>query len=430
MVSVLAESPHGSLHRMLPNWQEIKAGYTFLKRPEVTFETVTAAHRQWVNEACSRPGDYVLISDTTTLDYSSHPCTDGLGRVGDDGGRGLLLHSTLAVRVEKWDEEGTPSVRVLGMAAQKCWARMTPTLGSSTEKKKKRLSRERESQRWPEAVESLGRRHEGVRWTQVGDRESDIYEMFEVCEKNGSDWIVRANQRRALSDEDGSVFDAVGRRPLLGTKTIPLRARPGQAARVARVEVRAGPVSLRGPWRPDRRTAPLAMNAAEVLEIDPPEGVEALHWVLLTSWPVERLEAAWRVAQTYARRWMIEEYHKALKSGAGVEQSQLENGASLQALIGILSVVAVRLFALQYESRTNPHEAITEKDVDPVWLVVLGRLVSKPPKVWTRRTLMHGIASLGGFKGRTGDGDPGWRSIWWGWQRLLPLVQGFKLASG
>ena len=429
IANVLSGQPHGNLHRMLPDWNDAKAAYEFLKRPEVTFEAVGAAHRKWVRRACAQPGDYLLISDTTTLDYSSHPCTSGLGRVGDNGGLGLFLHSTLAVRVEEWDAGGAPLVQVLGMAVQKCWARTMPTIGAGKEKKAKRLARPRESERWAEAVKTLEYPPPGARWTHVADREADIYEVFETCLQTGSDWIVRANQRRALSDEDGSIFDAVARRLLLGTKDIELRARPGQAARTARVEVRAGPVNLRGPWRPEKRTAPLSMNAVEIRETNPPVGVEPLHWVLLTSWPVDSLEAAWRVAQTYARRWMIEEYHKALKSGANVEQSQLENGSSLQALIGILSVVAVRLFALKYEARTNPDAVLTKNDVDPIWLIVLGQVVSKPPQVWTRRTLLHSIASLGGFKGRKGDGDPGWQSTWWGWQRLMLLTQGFAMAT-
>ena len=429
IAGVLAGLPHGNLHRVLPNWNAAKAAYEFLKRPEVNFEAVGAPHRKWVRAACAQPGDYLLISDTTTLDYSSHPCTSGLGRVGDDGGMGLFLHSTLAVHVEKWDAEGAPEVRVLGMAAQKCWARTMPTIGAGKEKKAKRLTRARESDRWAEAVKTLECPPTGARWTHVADREADIYEVFDMCLQTGSDWIVRANQRRALSDEDGSIFDAVGRRPLLGTKNIELRARPGQRARTAQVEVRAGAVSLRGPWRPGKRTMPLAMNAVEIRETNPPPGVEPLHWVLLTSWPVDSLEAAWRVAQSYARRWMIEEYHKALKSGANVEASQLENGSSLQALIGILSVVAVRLFALKYEARTNPDAVLTNDDVDPIWLLVLGQLVSKPPQVWTRRTLLHSIASLGGFKGRKSDGDPGWQSLWRGWQRLMLLAQGFAMAT-
>jgi hypothetical protein len=143
----------------------------------------------------------------------------------------------------------------------------------------------------------------------------------------------------------------------LGRFGLELRARPGTAARTAQLEIRACPVTLRAPWRPGGKGAACLVRVVEAREIDPPADVkEPLHWVLLTSWPVDGFDPALRVIKTYTRRELIEEYHKALKTGVGVEASELSTCQRLLALLGILAVVAVRLLDLKFQAVTAPDE--------------------------------------------------------------------------
>jgi hypothetical protein len=430
VVAALAEKPSGALNGALLTWAELHAAYRLLGRPEVTMEKVTAVHRDRTRSACEHPGQYLLVEDTTELDFTTHYATVGLGRIGDDGGRGLHMHSTMALRVEGWDKRQVPAVSIVGLFGLQCWARTMPTQGRGQEKKSRRLKRERESQRWATAVYENGGPPAGVFWTHVGDRESDIYETLLKCQQRRTDWIVRANQPRALEGEKGSVFDAVARGALLGAYTLPLRARPGQAARIATVEVRAARVTLRAPWRPDGALPPITTNVVEAREVNAPAGCDPVHWVLLTSWSVDTFAGACRVIQAYTRRWLIEEYHKALKTGVGVEESQLEDADSIRTLAGILCVVALRLLDLKLLSASQPDTPLAPEAIHPTALAILEKKFGAPAAGWTNLTIVVAIARLGGFKARKGDGSPGWISIWRGWHKLTNMVQGFLLAQG
>src|SRR5262249_36236462 len=98
---------------------------------------------------------------------------------------------------------------------------------------------------------------------------------------------------------------------------------------------------------------------------DMPAGVEPLHWLLLTTLPCTRWVEVRRIVARYAARWWVEEYHKALKSGAGVEQSQLEQAYRIQSLIAVLAVVAVRLLNAKWLARTKPDELVDPQVLAP-----------------------------------------------------------------
>jgi hypothetical protein len=262
----------------------------------------------------------------------------------------------------------------------------------------------------------------------VADRESDIYEVFERCADRHWDFIIRANRPRALADHSGLVTTALANSPVLGQFAVKLRARPGQAARTATLAVRSCAVELRGPMRPGSRPAPRRVNVVEARELDPPAEAEAIHWVLLTSWPVGCLLEAIRVVKAYARRWLIEEYHKALKTGTGIEQSQLATAGRITVLLGILAVVAVRLLNMKLLATTRPDDPVSPEELGPEVFTILAAKFDRPPEGWTNRSTLRAIARLGGFIGRKSDGEPGWMVIWRGWRKLMLLTQGLELA--
>jgi hypothetical protein len=208
-----------------------------------------------------------------------------------------------------------------------------------------------------------------------------------------------------------------------------LRARPGRSARTADLEVRSGTVTFRGPWRPQERLAPMEIQVVEVREIQAPSGIEPLHWILLTSWPVQDWTGAQRVVKSYAGRELVEEYHKALKTGTGVEDSQLAQASSLQAWIGILSIVAMRLLGLKLLSRTRPNDPVGLDELGPEARMILSKKWGEPAEGWTYQSSLIRIARLGGFKARKSDGLPGWISLWRGWSRLIIMIEGFQLAQ-
>jgi hypothetical protein len=431
VAAAIAQKPRGTLHSAIQDWAEVLAAYRLLADEETTLESVTAPHRKKVFEACAAAKEVLLIEDTTTLNYTTLKTVKDMGWIGDDEAcKGFNLHSTLALRIENWNSNQEPELTMLGLFGIHCWTRTHSKRGQGKEKKFTRLRRERESQRWAAVLGTREGPPKASRWTFMGDREADIYEVFQGCRGASMDWIVRANQPRALDDEGGSVFSAVAQAPRMGQYTVKLRARPNQKRRKAKLEVRAMPVMLRGPQRPGGRLAPEQMNVVEVREVDPPAGTEAIHWVLLTSWPIENLSAVLRVVKSYTRRWLIEEYHKALKSGVGVEDSQLTSARSLQALIGILAIVALRLLSLKLLNRSKPDEPVNQEEIGSEALQLLEKVYRKPKGGWTNGTVLVNIARMGGFLARKGDGNPGWKTIWQGWHKLMTMVEGVRLLLG
>ncbi len=424
----LARNPRGTIHAALDGWAEQKGAYRLFQSESATFESVCEPHWRSTRVACNEGGDYLLVEDTTTLDYTTHKAAEGLGRIGNDRGMGLFLHSTLALRVEGWNAEGTPRVTALGLFGAQCWAREGER--RSGESKKERLSRSRESERWAQALYETEGPPPGARWTHIADRESDVYEAFERCGARGADFIIRACQPRALAEEGGSVFQTVARAPVLGGFDIKIRARPGQKARTARIELRSVAVTLRGPQRPGGRPAPFQVNVVEVREVGAPEGVEPVHWVLLTTWPCDAYAATVRVVKAYSRRWLIEEYHKALKTGAGVEESQLGTAHGLRALAGVLAVLSVRLLNMKLLAEARPDEPVDPEAAGREVLEILEAKFGRPAGGWTNLRLLVAVARLGGFSARRSDGRPGWLSICRGWLQLTWMAEGFTLARG
>jgi len=131
----------------------------------------------------------------------------------------------------------------------------------------------------------------------------------------------------------------------------------------------------------------------------------------------------------YTARWWIEEYHKALKSGTGVEESQLERADRLAPLIAVLGVVAVRLLSAKMLARSRPESFEASAGFGPQILSLLEMKIGPPKGGWTNRNLIRAVARLGGFIGRRHDGEPGWQTIWRGWQRLMWMCEGVEILN-
>ena len=318
----LAESPGGTLPQALPHWEELKAADRFLSRPENTREQILRPQGERTLAACSEPGEYLLIEDTTLLDYSPHRATTGLGVVGD-GGRGLCLHSTLAMKVTAWDLAQKPAAAVVGLLGQQCWAQ-TPRPAGET--RGSRLWRNtRSSKRWAEVLKAMPVPPAGNTGTFVADREADFYEPVQRCQQRGVDFVIRACQNRRLAAGVGRLWEQLPQATVLGTVALELRARPGAAARRARVQLSCPTAGFSGPWRPGGRQEDLAeLQVLEVKEFAAPAEVEPLRWILLTSLAGSSVTPARRIVGRYTARWHIEEYHKALKSGAGHGRQPIE----------------------------------------------------------------------------------------------------------
>ena len=337
----LATQPGKAIPELFLRKYDIDAIYDLFDRREATPDAIQAGHRRLVQAQLHTPGRYLLFEDTTYLSFSHRPLpVEGLGPIGrsSEKGQGFLLHSILAVRapdLARPDASGhRPPFEVLGLADQQYLVREPRPEGEPSDASKQRLSRDRESRRWIDSGEHLGPAPTGaaIRWVRVADREADIYEYMIECKRLGHGFLVRMSQDRvALDPADGqrlgSVFAHAAATEPVGGMYLDLRARPGQPARRARLLISCGPVRVRAPWRPGvapEGAEPVDCSVVRVWEPAPPEGVEPLEWDLYTHQPVAALEGAASVAMDYAARYLIEEFHKGLKTGLKAEALQLE----------------------------------------------------------------------------------------------------------
>jgi hypothetical protein len=252
-----------------------------------------------------------------------------------------------------------------------------------------------------------------------------------VSQHLGHGYTIRAKHNRSLVDAVGGekLFDRIRSGQSLGTYEFELRARPGQAARTAVVCVSVCEVAIQAPQRPGgapgKRPA-LACSVVRAWEAQAPEGVEAIEWILLCDGEVADFEQARERIARYATRWLIEEYHKALKTGLGAERLQFDQGASIIATVAVMSVVALRLVELREQVRRDADAPASESGLSELELAILSRRLHRDLK--TVRDVALAIGRLGGHMNRASDGMPGWITLWRGMHELHLMAEGVRFA--
>lgn len=421
----VANHPAGSFPEQMQSWSDLKAAYRLFDAEEVTFEAIATPH--WRQTRRVEPGRYLVLCDTTEIDFGYHREIEGLSRIGNGSSTGFLLHNALLVEAH--------GKALVGVAGQTIHYRQP---APKKENKSQRFKRERESRVWGDVIDRVGPPAEGVQWIHVCDRGADDFEVFCHLLENRADWVVRASSRHRLiltpEGEKKPLDDYLQTLPLAGTYELTLRARPKQPARTAKLEVRFGPLRMpvprhKSPYVKGLKPEPIAMGVVWVREVNAPKGVKPIQWVLYTSLRVETFDDAWQIIEYYESRWLIEEYHKALKTGCSVQRRLLQTAERLEAMVGLMSVVAVRLLQLKTVARSDPDRP-ARKVVPPLWLEMLKAARKSLRRVHdlTIHQFYRELAKLGGFLGRRSDGEPGWITIWRGWEKLNTLVRGARLA--
>jgi Transposase Tn5 dimerisation domain len=173
---------------------------------------------------------------------------------------------------------------------------------------------------------------------------------------------------------------------------------------------------------------PLVVWVVHVWEAEPPEGVEPLEWLLLTSVPTETFEQACERVDWYRGRWIVEDYHQGLKTGCRIEGRQLQSYEALRRLLGLLAPAAVRLLQLRVQARQMPEHPASQSLPADVLQVVAAK-AGVPAKQLSTQQAWHTIAGFGGYLARKGDGPPGWKTLWKGWFYLQAVLEGLHLAA-
>lgn len=443
IAETMAREPGRSCPEMFPKWADLKAAYRFFDNPGVTPEEIQGSHRALVREQMTGTGKtMLLIEDTTDMIWHGHEKIEGLGPVGSgyEGSQGFMLHTTLCAKWERQDlqpptsEPKRPPLEIVGLAEQEFYVRKSCCEEEKARSNSRdRKNRKRESQLWEGTSERIGNAPEGVRWVRVCDRGADIYEFLASCLRLGHGFIVRAAQDRVLVDRltgqrNGKLFETGRAAAEIGKFDLRIRSRPGQQARTAHLSVCVVAVDLRAPSHSSGTLPPIPCTLVHVVENNPPSHVkEPIEWFLLCDQPIQTWEQALECVLQYTARWLIEDYHKALKTGMGAKNLQLEQAHRLFAAIAIMSVVALRLVSLREWVRLIPQASANCSGLSLVELQVLELAIQK--SLHTVRDVSLAIGHLGGHLGRKNDPEPGLLVLWRGMRRLELLVQGFLLAQ-
>jgi hypothetical protein len=405
-----------------------KAAYRLFDHKAVTMEAVVQSHYQATEARISKEKIVLAVQDTTELNYFTHQQTEGLGPIGtkQDGAVGLLLHDTMA-----FTPEGVP----LGLLDLQCWARDGKTFGKRALRHELPIE-EKESRKWLQSYEAAAKVQKRCPQTlivSVGDRESDIYELFVKARDipEGPKVLVRARQDRLLAEGQGHLWPMLGEKEINGTVEVQVPRRGNRPARKALLEVRFARVTLKPPKR-KTELGNVTICAVLAQERDAPEGIEALEWMLLTTQQVETSDDASMVLIWYSRRWGIEVYHRTLKSGCKIEERQLGHAERIEACLAVDLVVAWRIFFLTKMGRETPDVPCTVFFEEYEWKALVAHITQNPVPPFVPPTLREAVrmvASLGGFLGRKGDGEPGTKTTWIGLQRLDDLAAMYKFMA-
>jgi Transposase DNA-binding/Transposase Tn5 dimerisation domain len=443
ILDLLSGHPTASIPAACGGYAEMMAAYRFFNNEKVGFENVLQPHIDATARRMAEHPVVILAQDTTEIDLTRpERQVVGAGPLDGDVHRGALLHPLMG-----FTPDGTP----LGIVYAEVWTRddAPPTPKSQRELKRRQTPiEEKESVRWVDAFRAAREQAEDIPQTQfvcTADSEADIYELLQESQQESQklDYIVRACHDRALQKDEeqaetgaNHLRERVLTEDVLFTQTISVRGRKTKVgcdtrgrrqpreSRTARVEVRAARVTLRAPWRPDRKLDDISVNVVLVTEVDPPEGDTPVEWILLTSLPIDDLEQVRTVIQYYCVRWMIEVFFRTLKSGCRVEKRRLEHIDGVLPCLAIYLIVTWRTLFVCRLGREFP-EISCEAVFEPAeWKSVYHMVRKTPPPSSppTLQEMVRMVAQLGGYVNRKRTDEPGPQTVWLGLQRTHDIA--------
>jgi len=443
LLDQLGGHPTASIPAACGGYAETMAAYRFFNNEKVGFENVLQPHIESTAKRMAQQPVVILAQDTTEIDLTRpEQQVVGAGPLDGNARRGAFLHPLMG-----FTPDGTP----LGIVYAEAWVRddESPTPKSQRESQRKHTPLEaKESVRWVDTFRQAREQAERIPETQfvcVADSEADIYELLEESQEEPQklDWIVRACQNRALQKDEkhdqtaaNHLRERVLSEDVLFTQTISVRGRKAKVncetrgrrqpreSRRAEVEVRAARVTLRAPWRHDRKLSDISVNVVLVTEVDPPAGDTPVEWILLTSLPIDDVEQVRTVIQDYCVRWMIEVFFRTLKSGCRVEERRFQHIDRVLPCLAVYLIVTWRTLFVCRLGREFP-EISCEAVFEPAEWKSVYYVVHKTPPPTTPPTLqemVRMVAQLGGYVNRKRTDEPGPQTVWLGLQRTHDIA--------
>lgn len=419
LAGILGEKPQNSLPDASGEPATLKAAYRFFDNDQVTPEGILQSHIEATYRRMASLKLVLAVQDTTYLDWTTHPDTEGLGPLASANRQGLLAHSTVG-----FSQERVP----LGVLQQQVWARDAETFAQLKDHKQRAIE-DKESHKWLQSLAAVEAAHKAcpdTLFVSVGDREADIYDLFMLKRSPGVDLLVRAAENRRVESAERYLWAAVAASPVVASAEVKVPPRNGQAGRTAHLEIRWREITLRPPLKRAKEKLPqVPVWAVWAVETAPPPDLPAVEWLLLSTVPVLTTEDALQRLAWYACRWGIELWHKVLKSGCRIEARQLETAERLKRCLTLYAVIAWRVLYATMLSRAVPGASCLALLNEPEWQALycaIHHTTILPPTPPTLSQAVRWIAQLGGFQNRKRDGHPGVTVIWKGFQHLSDLT--------
>ena len=413
--------PNSSIPKQNSEWKATKATYRFYDSDKVKFIKLIQPHIILTKKKVAKMKQILAIQDTCFISYSHHTSVAGLSDVGGEiAGQGIILHSSLAVDPNQKQPE------VIGLLDQYIHHRSEKVNENETYLEKQK--RWKESNIWKETSQRSAINNSKTQIIEVMDREGDVFDIMKNCLSLDHDFLIRAAHERALEwPSNDKLFEYIKKLNPAGIIELDIRKRVKQIARKALLSVSFSKVKILGPK--NRKCEQIECNVVYVIEKNPPENQEPLEWILLTSIDVTSFEDACKVIEWYKCRWIIEEYHKAIKSGCKVEEKQLKTSERLENFLGVANIIALRIMKLRDYARNLPHIS-AKQIIEPLKVDLLMKYRDIKKDDITIYEYYREVAKIGGFLGRKSDGEPGWQTLWRGETELNLMVTGAKIALG
>lgn len=457
ILDMLSCKPTSSIPSASRNWCETKAAYRFFDNDGVTGDKILQPHCDATIERMRKETVVLLPQDTTELDYTSKRKTKGLGKLSYETQWGMYLHPTIAVtpervclgivntemiiRKELRSNKSTELVPIIAyLLDNPSYSLLRMGLALAKRLKNPRQSglpiEQKESLRWLNSyrlVQTLAEQLPETTLVSIADREGDIYEIFveALHEKKESraEFIIRGNQDRVLTEKETikvhkKLKKKIAEAPVLSIIEFELPPAKNRKARHVTQEIQTVEVELKAPFRKGQKMPSTTIRAVFAREVNAPNGIEPIEWLLLTSLPINTAEQAIQVITWYLCRWQIEIFFKILKTGCEVEELQLQTLERIKPCLALYMIIAWRILYLTMLGRFCPDMPCSSVFEEEEWhavYVVTHRV--PPPKIPPDlNTMIRMIAGLGGFLNRKGDGFPGPQPIWIGLQRTRDFV--------
>lgn len=437
ILEAIGERPGKSLPTAFQDWANTKAAYRFFANGNVSEDKILEGHfAASALRIQATEGPILILQDTTEFSFKrSSPEKIGFTKVSTghkrkDGRRqkhmicGLLMHASLAI---------TPEGLPLGLTSAKFWSR-DKFKGTTALKRKINPTRvpieQKESMRWLDNLRrSTGLTGAPERCVHIGDRESDIFELYCLAQDLGTNFLVRSCVDRLAEDGDTTIAQVMAGVQSSGTHEIAFRDAGGKAQQAV-LSVKFTTMTVRPPIGKQKKYPHQLLQIIHAQELNPPTDRPAVFWKLITNLPVENHTDAVHKLGWYARRWNIETFFKTLKTGCQIEKIRLTTADRLTNCIALCCVVAWRISWLtilrRQAPKTTPAAVFTETE-----LILLERKIPASRKSATRDLAfyMTAVARLGGYLDRNSDPPPGTTVIWRGFTRLSDLDEGFRAAK-